>query len=102
MQNNIWLGRSDFPKITKLIKDEFPEEDEHYYYQPAGLIDNNPHGKLYARYINQISSWRAKLNGIYKNTNRRCNKNQKITLEENTSMYYKKQIICFYLEIFIE
>lgn len=64
---NIFVSRSDFPVITGLIKKEFSEEDEEYYYKPPCEEHKDPRGKLYYRYINQTGNWREKLNGIYKN-----------------------------------
>lgn len=63
----IWIKRSDFPHITKLIKEEFPDEEEAYYYQPVSQMNKNPQGRLYCRYVNQTGSWRRKFNGVYKN-----------------------------------
>lgn len=76
----IWLERRDFPKVTKLIVDEFPTEDPLYYYKPSGKGHLNPKGILYHRFNNQSGNWRSKYGGIYKN-NVKKPKNKKIEKE---------------------
>lgn len=50
----IWIKRKDFPVITKLIKNEFPNELEEFYYRPPNEESNSPGGMFYNKYMKVV------------------------------------------------
>lgn len=77
MHFEIWLSRNDFQVISKMIIDEFPNEDPLYYYTPAGVGSVGPRGILWNRFVNQSRNWRTKLSGVFKNNKKPENKNDR-------------------------
>lgn len=67
MHFEVWLSRADFEVLTRLIINEFPNEDPFLYYKPPDGYSSNPKGILWYRFVNQSVNWRSKLNGIFKN-----------------------------------
>lgn len=71
MHFEIWLCRDDFVVIRDLIIKEFPTEDALYYYNPPPNSKTNPKGVLWHRFVNQSTSWRHKLGGVFRNNKKK-------------------------------
>ncbi|KAL5288809.1 hypothetical protein ACFFRR_009178 [Megaselia abdita] len=53
IKNQIWLGRTDFPKVTQMITSYFKDEDEEFFYNHPVGSRKGPQGILFSRWSNQ-------------------------------------------------